>query len=76
MDEPWFSLLSSQKIMAGSREMPSNSVLKFAMPLVRNIWMCWTIVGVCALLVQPVAKTPCQKRVIFSSSGRSVLTMR
>ena len=43
----------------------------------QSIHQMWrTIVGVCSLLVQPVAKTWCQNSAIFSSSGRFVLTIR
>ena len=41
-----------------------------ARPLRRSISMWRTMVGVCSLLVQPVAKTWCQNSAIFSSSGR------
>ena len=44
--------------------------------LPRKVSICNATLGVCSLLCQPVAKTPCQKRAIFSCSGRFVLIMR
>ena len=44
--------------------------------LPRKVSICMAMLGVCSLLCQPVAKTPCQNRAIFSCSGRLVLIMR
>ena len=61
--------------MAGSRDSSIRMVRKLPRQLVRNISIWLTMLGVCSLLVQPVAKIPCQKSVIFSCSGRSVFSI-
>ena len=49
---------------------------KFPVACVRNSWFCWNMCQLSSMARAPVAKCPCQKSVIFSSSGRADSIMR
>ena len=69
-------MLSSQKIIAGSRERSSRIVRMSDSPLRRNssIWV--DEASACSFLVRPVAKTWCQNSASFSCSWFSELIIR
>ena len=71
----WFSLLSSQKIMAGFLATSSRMSRKLPMPFSRSMSTMSVISSQWSTFETPVANTPCQKSVIFSWRGAWVFIM-
>ena len=72
----WLPLLSNQKIIAGFRAKATSKSRNLPIPSFRNMTICWVNSGGLSTLEFPVAKSWCQKRAIFSSSGLRVLIIR
>ena len=70
------SWLSSQMIMAGSLDISNSKVRKLPMAWRRNIRVWSDSALPWVTLLYPVAKIPCQKRVIFSCRGAVVVAIR